>query len=218
MNVQLKDHYRTLDIKPAATLQEVKSAYRRLARLYHPDVNEGSYSEVRFLDIKEAYDVLSDTNRRKQYDEERWLAGMGNRARDTLIITPQWILGESRKLARHMKTIDTYRMSHSALYDYIMLLLADAHMAILQQEGTGDNNQALVTELLTATQYLKHEYMAALAVRLSQLAGSNNELQQQIHRQVTQSRRRAGWERYFPFIITLIAILLCVLMYFWVKR
>ncbi|RYE25104.1 MAG: J domain-containing protein [Sphingobacteriales bacterium] len=218
MNAQLKDHYRTLELKPAATLQEVKAAYRRLARLYHPDVNTGAYSEIRFLDIKEAYDTLSDANQRRRYDEERWLMGMGNRTRDVQAITPKWILDESRKLARHMQTIDTYRMSHSALYDYIQLLLADAHMAILQQEGSEETNQLVVTELLNATRHLKHEYMVAVATRLAQLVAGNNDILQSIYRQVQQSNRRAGWDRYFPLIITLIALLLCAVMYLWVKQ
>lgn len=218
MNTQLKDHYRTLELKPAATLQEVKSAYRRLARAYHPDTNSGAFAEARFLEIKDAYDVLSNAASRKHYDEERWLMGMGNRARDTRIITPQWILDESRKLARHMKTIDTYRMSHSALQDYILLLLPDTHMAILQQEGTAETNHAIVAEILAATHHLKHMYMEVIATRLAQIAGSNNELLQQIHMQVQQSRRRAGWDKYFPLIITLIALLLCVVMFLWVKR
>ena len=213
----LKDHYRTLEIKPAATQQEVKTAYRRLARMYHPDTNNGAFAATRFLDIKEAYDILGTPARRKQYDEERWLMGMGNRTRDTHIITPQWILDESRRLARHMQAIDIYRMSHSALQDYIWLLLSDAHMAILQQNEDAHIKEAVATEILAATRHLKHRYMVAVANRLALLAGSNNALQQSIYNQVRQSSRRAGWDKYFPLIITLIALLLCVLMYFWVK-
>lgn len=214
----LKDHYRTLEIKPAATHQEVKAAYRRLARRYHPDTNNGAFAATRFMDIKEAYDTLSTPARRKQYDEERWLAGMGNRARDTQVITPRWILDESRKLAGHMKSIDTYRMSHSALQDYIWLLLSDAHIAILQQNEDTDMNEAVVAEILAATRHLKYQYMVPVANRLALLAGSNNTLQQNIYNQVRQSSHRAGWDKYFPLIIALITLLLCVLMYFWVKR
>lgn len=215
---QLADHYRILEIKPNATQQEVKGAYRRLARTYHPDVNAGAYAEARFREIKEAYDVLSNAARRKQYDEERWLSGMGNRARDTRVITPQWLLDESRKLSRHMNTVDTYRMSHSALYDYIMLLLSDSHMAILLQEGTPEVQQAVVEEVLASTRHLKHNYIQGIAGKLAQLAGSNNQLLLQIHNSVSQSRHRAAWDKYFPLIITLIALALCAIMYWWVKK
>ena len=103
----IKDHYKTLGIAPNASLQDIKKAYRQLALKYHPDKNPGNqYAETHFREIHEAYDILSDTNKRKIYDEERWLAGMGNRARDTQVITPGWIYDESRKLSRHMATLD----------------------------------------------------------------------------------------------------------------
>lgn len=64
-----KDYYIILGIKPSATLKEIKSAYRLLARKYHPDVNKGNkLSEEKFKEIGEAYSVLSDEKKRKQYD------------------------------------------------------------------------------------------------------------------------------------------------------
>lgn len=64
-----KDYYNILGIKPSATLKEIKSAYRQLARKYHPDVNKGNkLSEEKFKEIGEAYSVLSDEKKRKQYD------------------------------------------------------------------------------------------------------------------------------------------------------
>ena len=64
-----KDYYIILGIKPSATQKEIKSAYRLLARKYHPDVNKGNkLSEEKFKEIGEAYFVLSDEKKRKQYD------------------------------------------------------------------------------------------------------------------------------------------------------
>ncbi|NMC83592.1 MAG: J domain-containing protein [Armatimonadetes bacterium] len=64
-----KDYYAVLGIKKGATDKEVKSAFRRLARKYHPDVNPGDASaEEKFKEISEAYDVLGDPDKRRQYD------------------------------------------------------------------------------------------------------------------------------------------------------
>jgi len=73
-----KDYYKTLGVAKGASADEIKKAYRKLARKYHPDANEGdAKAEERFKEISEAYNVLSDDKRRKEYDEARTLFGSG---------------------------------------------------------------------------------------------------------------------------------------------
>jgi molecular chaperone DnaJ len=63
------DYYKTLGVEKKATAEEIKKAYRKLARQYHPDRNpDDKQSESRFKDISQAYDVLGDPEKRKQYD------------------------------------------------------------------------------------------------------------------------------------------------------
>lgn len=64
-----KDYYAILGVKRDATEAEIKKAYRKLARKYHPDVNPGNkQAEARFKEVSEAYDVLSDREKRRRYD------------------------------------------------------------------------------------------------------------------------------------------------------
>lgn len=73
-----KDLYKVLGVPKDATEAEIKKAYRKLARENHPDANKGdAKAEERFKEISEANDVLSDTSRRKEYDEARALFGNG---------------------------------------------------------------------------------------------------------------------------------------------
>jgi len=65
-----KDYYNILGVPKGAPVKDVKAAYRKMARKYHPDVNPGDKAaETRFKEINEAYEVLSDTDKRKKYDQ-----------------------------------------------------------------------------------------------------------------------------------------------------
>lgn len=71
-----KDYYNILGVNRNATEKDIKAAYRRLARQHHPDVNPGNKSaEDKFKEINEAYEVLSDTDKRKKYDKygDKWM-------------------------------------------------------------------------------------------------------------------------------------------------
>ena len=75
--MQYKDYYDILGVKRGATDAEIKSAYRKLARKYHPDVNKTKEAEAKFKDINEAYEVLGDKQKRQRYDSlgANWQGG-----------------------------------------------------------------------------------------------------------------------------------------------
>lgn len=73
-----KDYYKVLGVPKDATEAEIKKAYRKLAREFHPDANKGdAAAEERFKEISEANDILGDSKKRKEYDEARALFGNG---------------------------------------------------------------------------------------------------------------------------------------------
>lgn len=78
MAVKFRDYYQVLGVARAATADEIKKAYRKLARKHHPDVNPGDKTaEERFKELNEAYEVLFDADKRRRYDQlgENWKAG-----------------------------------------------------------------------------------------------------------------------------------------------
>lgn len=75
--MEYKDYYEILGVKRSASDAEIKSAFRKLARKYHPDVNKTKEAESKFKDINEAYEVLSDKQKRQRYDSlgANWQGG-----------------------------------------------------------------------------------------------------------------------------------------------
>jgi len=91
--MEYKDYYKTLGIARAASADEIKKVYRRLARKYHPDVSKEKDAEAKFKEVQEAYEVLKDPEKRAAYDQlgSNWQQGQQFRP------PPDWASGfESR--------------------------------------------------------------------------------------------------------------------------
>src|SRR5690606_10498316 len=75
--MKFKDYYEVLGVDRNASQDDIKRAYRRLARKYHPDVSKEPDAEARFKEVREAYEVLKDPEKRAAYDQfgENWKAG-----------------------------------------------------------------------------------------------------------------------------------------------
>jgi len=77
--MDFKDYYKILGVKADADLKAIKTAYRKLARKYHPDVSEAKDAEAKFKDVAEAYAALKDPEKRAEYDELRKYGQDGQR-------------------------------------------------------------------------------------------------------------------------------------------
>ncbi len=85
--MQFKDYYEVLGVPPGADADVIKSAYRRLARKYHPDVSKEKDAEEKFKAVNEAYEVLKDANKRAAYDQ---LRAHGYRSGEAFRPPPNW--------------------------------------------------------------------------------------------------------------------------------
>lgn len=87
--MEFKDYYKTLDVPRDATVQDIKKAFRKLARKYHPDVSKEPDAEARMQEINEAHAVLSDPEKRAAYDQ----LGRGHQPGEEFRPPPDWDAG-----------------------------------------------------------------------------------------------------------------------------
>ena len=209
----MKDYYRILGVPTVASNGDIKKAYRTLALKYHPDRNAGAYAHDRFLEINEAYEVLSDPARRKRYDEDRFYSGMGSKE-PVVEVTAAWLAGIALQLNQSLSKMDLHRISHGALQQYLLLVLSPAHIAILHLENNPEQNVTVVTEVLRACRHLEARYLPEIKKRL--YAISNEEpVTLLINHYFEQRERDEFLKKMYPYFVLLATLAMCALMYYY---
>jgi len=206
----LKDLYQILGVQKNATEAEIKKAFRRLAHQYHPDKNRDIYSAAQFQAIREAYDTLSNSWSRARYDQDRSYTA-GSTSQQTPI-TPEWLLGISLQLTQSLAKMDAASINYSNLQAYILLILSDPHMAILQHHKETEKNKAIVLELIKACNRLPVKYLTRIQTKLVQLAENDEQLKNKVIGHYASRIRQYKRQRLFPLIVIIITMLLMALM------
>ncbi len=212
----MKDNYQILGVKHAASSVEIKKAYRKLAMQYHPDKNPGDpFAEARFREVASAYAVLGNEADRRRYDDDLWVSGLRKTNSRQETITPDWLLDISKKLNASLSKMDTHRISHGALSEYILLIVSDAHIGVLRQYREPEKDREIIAELLCATKLLKAIYLPGILSRLVLIASGDTETIATIEVYRKERDRQELNRKLFPFIVLAITLALCLFMYFY---
>ena len=211
----VKDYYQLLEIPYTAREDEIKKAYRRLAMRYHPDKNTGNpFAVQHFREIQEAYDVLSNPVKRSEYHQLRWHnSGQTSRFASPVPPSAELIYQEAVKIKNYVRQLDVFRMNQEALATQLSQLLNERHLSILVDCGKPVLIRDLVDAILFSMHPLAFPYWKKLVPDLVRIAGTNNQLLQEIRTAEKNKQREFNWNRFQPWIILLIVTVICLLIY-----
>ena len=130
----LKDYYQILRLEAGVDKSAIKRAYRKLAMQYHPDKQkESTGSNSYFHDIQEAYEILSNPDKREQYHYERWLEhSMGNRMEGEM--PAHQIIQLIIKADQHLSGTDKFRLDSYILLNHLLKLFSPAKIETIAPE------------------------------------------------------------------------------------
>lgn len=205
------DYYEILGISPAASLEEIKVAYRKLAHLYHPDKNPQDKSSAAYFSlVKEAYETLSNPVKKNEYLQERWLFKANGQPFETPAKTPENILLQALQAGDKIYQMDIYRMNLESVKQQLNHLLSTDNFDILNEFNETGINDAIVNELLQVIKVLPATDEQLFLQRISLIKSS---YQQTINERLQNAENKLFWETWKPAFIILIVILLCILIW-----
>lgn len=208
----LKDYYEILQIQPNATLEEIKKSYRKLALQYHPDTaTEENYQHL-FLEIKEAYDVLSDTKRRQAYHYKK----IYKQPQQAAILTADDIAKQAQQLAAFVAVLDPYRTDYEQLHSIIEKLLSTTNQRLIEK-ASDHFRQQIIVHVQASVLHLNFQLAVTIYPVLIKLANNDTQLLTTLNRQLRAQKRAYYWDKYKLAGAFVIALLLCISFYWLTK-
>lgn len=205
--------YTVLEIAQAAPAAEVKRAYRRLVRIFHPDANPSPEAAHRFREIQLAYETLSDPVKRSAYDRILLQsAGYISTGRESAFTADQ-IMRQAEDLMAYLNRTSQGGINYDALADFVMGILANDSILVLIRRNDRELNSRLINMLLDASErILAVRAFSEIAARMRQLQPHlNEEVVQRIERELQFRVKREKQHRLVP-VAALIMITLFILV------
>lgn len=213
--MQLKDYYSILEISPQAGADAIRKAYRRLAKLYHPDkTGNDPDAALRFKEVQEAYETLINPKRKNEYLRERWyqqataqpFAARGADSAPAILL-------ECLEANRRMSRADSFRMDRIGTAQNLTSLLSDDRISRLKDYGDPLLQKQVVLTLLDCCRLLPDPYFEPVTRQLKKLVAGNVEMEQRIAQFEQTARRKKLWESWKTVLALVLALFICWLMF-----
>jgi molecular chaperone DnaJ len=213
--MSLKDYYKILGVSSAASLQDIKKSYRRLALKHHPDKNQGNkISEAKFKEIHEAYKVLSDEKKRQDYNHKKFDRKYGlHKKSPTTPETAHSIFRKSEELKKKVSQMDADRINREALYQQLQNIFSAYNIALLKADNNRHINRILIKNALEVSRHLDYNASLKISTLLQSFIYRDDEAHRVIQRFLEQQKLYWFWMKYKLLFAFIIAAILCFLIY-----
>lgn len=210
-----KNHYQVLDIPVTASLSEIKKAYRQLALVFHPDKHPDPIIAIpKFNEIKEAYQVLVDPSRRRDYDREFHFQKY--QPKQTILASEaDQVLELCKELWKNQTKQDPFRIDQDLLYFQITQILSSHNIRLLNNKNNALLDQEIIYYLMECSNVLALDQKRNLAKIWQQIARDNATNLASIQTYLKQAQIWSFWEDHKIHVALSIAFLLCIGIYFW---
>ncbi|MFT3904593.1 MAG: J domain-containing protein [Niabella sp.] len=210
----MKDYYQILQVSTSASATELKTAFRRLAHLYHPDKSgNNKYAVAHFNLIREAYETLSTPALREKYMQERRFAKAADLVSSHPMNTPEELLWECIALHKRTNMLDAYRMDKHGLASEVNALLSPAHLDMLQRFADKEVNTEIVRLQIDIARVLRPADELKILATLQGIV-STDSLQLKLSQRSKHARQEVFWNRYKIIFVLLAVTAFCLLIAF----
>lgn len=212
------DYYKILGVNENATTDEIKKAYKQLAKKYHPDVNHNnSYADLKFKEISEAYSVLNNMDERLNYDnvyfknynrKSNSSSSNSTESSSDFKVSPELILSQFKNISNKVTGLKRSSVNQSALFKSINDLLTNDVIDYLILEDNLIINNIIIDEILYCCKILAFPYVEYLSIKLAKLAKTDSNKIQKVYNFVRKQKYLGYWFKYRGVIIIFSFILI----------
>ena len=207
LNPVAQNLYQALQVFPGSSMEEIRKSYRRLAMKFHPDKNpENAAASKIFLELKEAYELLSDPVQRKEYDRRHGFTYN----RNAPLPTAAGILKEAVSLRKYVGRLNLQSLDHNALAYHLKKLLTHQRIDILKHTADEQTIVQLRDEIIKASTPLRYKFLDDALEPLIELLSHRTDLLAKLIDYKEKRKHSHTIQGMVPWIVLLITLLLCL--------
>jgi molecular chaperone DnaJ len=206
----VKDYYKLLKIAHSADLNTIKKAYRQLAMQYHPDKHGNNQStHFYFQEIQEAYEVLSNPEKRENYHYQIWLEKAQGHELDTALSADQ-IIQLFIQTERTIHETDSFRRNNEQLTEILVSLYSNTRLELIAETNDKSLETTTLQMAIQSSSSLSSDAQFKLIHQLNPILKKHPQMHETWMEQVNTSMRKEKIEKFKVPIVILTTILLCL--------